>query len=798
MRNLFISLTMFLYFYLIFSPNLRCLCSKVDYQILNIDLFGICNNSEVIILYGEYGNILISNDWGKNWEQKTIKSLSNYINKIIAFDDKFWGLLDSTVIIKSDNGKRWEEIQLPINNKTVDVSIDSSFIYLLSSERKEIFILTHNYYPFDSIELENEITEFVPVKGYLIIGTNVGKLYIYDTEKRAMANLFDLSSTGNNIHNFNVDGGKIFFLVNNSLYSLYEPFSPPEFIANTPSSNYTVKDGEIYMLNVLITLVYNKMISNWVGFYKYDKMTREFVKVNNDNLNRFIDSSMFNIFLRAGKLNFKFVNDNVIIVVSNNKTILISGDKGVTWELVSFLDWPLYNFAVMNNYIWGTKQRSIFRSKDYGVTWLPQKADSIFVRSLAAIDYPTFLFFDSSGKGFAVNTLRFYYPETMKNFEILYSSDFGENYRSGSNKYLKPLNSVYKEFIDIIKYQDKFVLKKFNVNNLFNPGKPLTSVNIFLDSNFSENSAISALLYFDTIISKIFLLSDDKLYGYFWKGIYSDTSYYFRKDISSWISYSNDGVNWVKLFDTEVNEYPKLISVTTKGPIVLSMRGYTAETEIKMYLIDVFLNKTILLLQRNFPKNSDRYPLRFLLLQDNIIYSDPLDSIIYSCDLSSPSFPRWERLSIFDPLLNYFGYNIRFSDLYLLSDSVFCFSLKTSNKDYLIKAIVKDSIITNVEKDNFALNKLFVQTLPPFPQPASSFVKAKVYIEGFREIEKEYFKIYDLSGNTLTNAIKTSVDKLSPFLFEATLDVSGLPNGIYFVRYAKMEESFSFPIIIYR
>lgn len=797
MKRLIVFLTMFLYFCLIFSPNLQCLGSKVDYQILNIDLFGVCNNSMAVVLYGEYGNIMISNDWGKNWEQKTIKSPFNYINKIIVFNDKFWGLLDSTVIIKSDDGKRWEEIQLPINNKTVDVSIDSSFIYLLSSERNEIFILTQDYYHFDSIELENEITEFVSVKGYLVIGTNVGKLYIYNAEKRAIVNLFDFSSTGNNIHSFNVDGGTIFFLVNNSLYSLGEPFSSPEFITNILSSNYAVKNGEIYMLNVLITSVYNKMISNWVGFYKYDKMTREFIKVNNDNLNRFIDSSMFNIFLRAGKLNFKFVSDNVVIVASKNKTILISGDKGVTWELVSFLDWPLSNFSAMNNYMWGTKQRTIFRSTDYGVTWLPQKADSIFVKSLAAIDYPAFLFFDSSGKGFVTNILRFYYQDTMRNFEILYSNDFGESYRGGSNNYLRPLNSVYKEFIDIVKYQDKFVLKMFNVNNLFNPGKPLTSVNIFLNSNF-ENSPISALLYLDTIISKIFLLYDDKLYGYFWKGIYSDTSYYFRKDIRSWISYTTDGVNWVKLFDTEVYEYPKLISVTNRGPIVFSMRGYTAETEIKIYLIDVFLNKTILLLQKNIPKNSDKYPLRFFLLQDNVIYSDPLDSIIYTCDLSSPSFPRWERLSIFDPLLNYLGYNIRFSDVYLLNDSVFCFSLKTSNKDYLFKAVVQDSIITNVEKDSFALNKLFVQTLPPFPQPASSFVKAKVYIEGFREIKPEYFKIYNLSGNEITYRLGTKVDKLSPFLFETRFDVSGLPNGIYFVRYTKTEESFSFPIIIYK
>lgn len=284
--------------------------------------------------------------------------------------------------------------------------------------------------------------------------------------------------------------------------------------------------------------------------------------------------------------------------------------------------------------------------------------------------------------------------------------------------------------------------------------------------------------------------------------MYSDT-------LSSWIGYSTDGVNWNKLFDTDINAYCYTVDVTSKGLVAFFQRYYDSSlAQIKIYLVDVKSQKTILLLSKDVSAKVIDF-IYFPLLRfyniygDRIFYSDYLDSIPYVCDVSEGVVPKWERTRFFDTLFKYFGWeNVNFQprSFYISSDSMFFFFVSISNKGYLVRVFMQDSNISNVEDDGgngVPVNKLFVQTLPPFPQPASSYVKAKIYIEGFQEIKPEYFKFYDING-MLTHPIKISVEKLSPFLFEATYDVSSLPNGVYFVRYTKSESPLMFGILVYR
>lgn len=790
-----------------FSPILYSYNPKIDFQTLYIDFKGVCSNSNAVVAYGDdFTNILISTDKGETWMQKMILSIFNNLNKLIVYTDIFYGIADSSIIVKSFDGFNWSSYYNPIGTKFIDISADSNFIYLLSSKRNKLFILDKNAQLVDSIDINSYVMEIYSFRNNLLLGTNEGKLIIFTSEFDSEPKILDLSGFGSNVYNFFSDESRVYFLVSNTLCSLDSSDSLAEVVLANAPGNCTIKNGEIYSLRNEITYLYGKP-TKWVGCYRYNKNLKEFIKLNNDNLDRYIEH--FESFLPSPKLNFTFIDNDKIILVGQNKTILISSDRGRTWRLRSFRV-PGGTGApfVLNNYIWQPVGRMILRSTDYGVTWIPQKADSLFIISLASNNGIGYIFFDSSGKGFIVNSLEFYYPDSSRNFEILYTDDFGENYQRGNNKrlFLLGTGSGSSPLNEIVKFKNNFILKRVSRNNLSNGKTPLSFLEFF-DTNFTNTGA---LLLGDTVLYKIFFLDNpDTLYGYFWKGTFSDTAFYNYKDIKTWVGYTTDGVNWNKLFDTDINEFYYTVNATPKGIVGFQERYYDSTLEqVKIFFVDVKNRKTIVLLNKSVTREmrdfiNEGLVFMYPIVRDKVFYSDFLDSIVYVCDLSNSNFPKWERTHIFDPLFNYFN-DVGFHTFSSPSDSVFYFFLRTSKKlySYLFRAIIQDTNITNVENDDSnnsaMLNKLFVQVLSPFPQPASNIVRAKIYIERFREIKPEYFKLYDLSGNAITYTIKTSVDKLSPFLFEATFDVSGLPNGIYFVRYTPIEEQFLFPIVIYR
>lgn len=802
MKRIIFSLAAFLIFQCCFTSTIYSYNLKIEFQILDMDFEGICSNSKAVVAYGgEFTNILVSTDKGETWIQKIVLNILNNFNRLTVYNDTFYGVADSSIIVKSFDGLDWFNYYNPVGSKFVDISVDSNFIYLLSSERNKLFILNKNIQLVDSFEISTYITEIFSHKNKTYLGTKNGKVIILASELGSELKIVELGGFGISISNFFADGAKIYFLGDSTLYSLDSTNSQAEVVLANAPKNITVRNGEIYFIRNEITYLYKK-ISRWVGFYQYDKNLETFIKLNNDNLDRYIEH--FESFLPSSQLKFTFINDDKIILVTQNKTILMSSDKGRTWKLRCFyvpgISQPPF---VLKNYLWKPMGRMLLRSTDYGITWLPQKADSLFIISLKFNNGIRYVYFDSSGKGFIVNNLDAYYSDSSRNFEILYTDDFGENYRRGQNKRLMWLGRGNNYLSEVVRLKNKFVLKKVDWSNLSNKKTPLSHLEFF-DTNFTD---IGFRLFNDTILYKVFFLNNpDTLYGFFVKGTFSDTGGFNLKDIKTWIGYTTDGLSWEKLFDTDINDFYYYVNLTSKGVVIFKERAYDSTLlQLSIFFVDLKNRTTSILLTKSVTSEmrdfmNEGLVFIYTVLNDKVFYSDFLDSVIYVCNLSNFNIPNWERTHIFDPLLNYFSYDVAFHNFSTPSDSVFYFFLKTpkSTSSYLIKAIVQDSIITNVEKDSFALNKVFVQTLPPFPQPASSFVNAKIYIDGFREVKPEYFKLYDLSGNALTNAIKINVDKLSPFLFEATFDVSSLPNGIYFVRYTTTEEAFIFPIVIHR
>jgi len=796
----------------IFAQILYAFNPKLEFDILDIDFKGVCSNSRAVVAYGDYfTNTLVSTDKGKTWSHKMILSLFNTLNKLVVYNDIFYGIADSSIIVKSSDGIHWSSFFNPINEKFIDIAADSNYIYLVSAEKNKIFVLDMNAQSIETLPFDYEVTEIFSFNNNLFIGTSSGQIIIMNFQKYSVS-ILNVAKFGKKIQKFIADENRIYFVVDTTLCTLNKDFTSAELVLANAPLNFTIRKGEIYYLKNEITYVFSR-IARWIGFYRYNKNLNQFVKVNNDNLNRYIEN--FDTFLPNFELKFSFIDDDNIIVVSANKTILMSTNGGKNWELRCFLV-PGYGtdlIFVLNNYIWKAMGKMILRSTDFGVTWLPQKADSLFIISLASIGTIRFIFFDTSGKGCIVNSVNYYYSDSTRNFGILLTNDYGENYK---NKYYKLGDKVQLDWLGIaenylsemIKFKDRFVLKRVNWQNLNAGRKPYSHLE-FYDTNFTFTDSRR---FNDTVLLKILYLGNpDTLFGYFWTGTYSDTAFAYYKDIKSWIGYTCDGYNWEKLFDVDVNEYYYKVWSTPYGPVGVLERYYDSTlAQAKSFFVDVQKRKTVTLFNKYYKMEEYdfyNYPIvdLFTIANDKVFYSEDIDkSPILVCDLSSQELPNWKPTNIFEPFFVRFNNELSLSPFLTATDSIFYFFIATPlGSAFLVKATIRDSMPSAVEEEGvtnkfFELDRIFVQVQPPFPQPASNFVKAKIYIEQFNDIYPEFFKLYDISGNPLQLPLKVTLEKLSPFLFLANIDVSSLPNGIYFVRYTKQETEFFFPIIVYR
>lgn len=805
MKRFVLHSNFFVLIYFLLTITLLSSDAITEYQLVFMDLYGTVSNSKAVVIWGENCNILISTDKGESWSQKAIVgNLVSNINKIKVVDETFYGLIDSTIIILSNDGLSWSKYSIPVDDKFADITADESFLYLLNSDKNKVYMLTRTgFLLVDSINLDYRATELFSFNSTTFLGTDQGKLIIFNKSNEKVE--LDLTSIGNYIYNFFPDDGKVYFTVGTTLCFFNDIDNTVNVILQNAPSNCVVKNGEIYSVKVETYFIFNKYLNKWISFYKYDKEQKQFLKVNSDTIYHFIEQ--MNLFLPVSNLNINFIDNNRIIIATRNKTIIMSKNGGKNFELISFI--PKINRPpkVLNNYLWAINSKTVFRSTDYGITWLPQKADSLFIVNLNSMKGFTFFYFDSSGKGFIVNDLEYYYPDTNRNFEILYTNDFGENYVRGENKKLVWLKLARGE-TQIVRFKDKFILKQYSISNIDNNKLPFSHFEFF-DTNFT---ATGYRLFNDTILYKIFFLGNtDTLFGYFVKGNFSNISQLVSDTtLTTWIGYTTDGINWYKLFDTELSYFSQTIDETSKGLVCFNERVYDSLfIQYKIHFIDVKNRKTILLLNREIPFeviNFFDYPtIQFYNIErDRILYSDYLDSTLYVCDVSEQIVPKWEKSNFLDTLFKYFGWENIYLPLrvFLASkDSILFFFVSTPNGSNFVRVIIDDSNVNNVVDENErggSLNKLFVQTLPPFPIPAKNLVKTKIYIEKFQEIEPEYFRIYDINGKLVDNPVNISVEKLLPFLFEASFDVSNLPNGVYLIRYVKPESQFMFLIVVDR
>ncbi|MGB9763524.1 MAG: WD40/YVTN/BNR-like repeat-containing protein [Minisyncoccia bacterium] len=802
MKNLSKLLVLILLFHL--NSVLKPKEYKTEIEVLNVDFKGICNNSKSIILYGNFTNILISTDTGATWQQKSILGLNNEINKINVCQDEFWGIIDSSIIIMSKDGLNWSIITNSFNQKIIDIACDTRFIYLLSETKNKVYILDKNFILIDSISFNMHLTEMISYGDKIFIGTSDGKLLLLFWENVTLkTNIIDLYAYGDEIRKFVIDNGNLYFLVDNNLCFINISDPNPKFYAKLNSYDYAINDGKLVKLKPMITTILNFPFK-WIGCYYYDG--NNFNKVNFDYPDRFIEDN--NLFL-TGELIYKFISKNTILAVGSNKTILMSRDGGLNWKIVSFF--PVASDAsllILNNHHWAYLSRTVFHSSNFGATWLPQKFDSSYIKRLSSITKVAFLFFDTTGKGFYINSLDYTNSDSTKNFKVMFSNDFGENYFRVQNSRLETLASASVPLkFDFLRFKNFYILYGLNLQNLLIKGKNPKSFLEFYDSSFYSKGF---RVFNDTILYKIKLsYTGDTLFGLFYNGTFyeDDTSYinYNLKNLNCWIGFSIDGYSWEKLFDLNINEVYNYIFSVPKGFVGWMNRMWDSTlyrshiffADLDKKTSKIFNTKIVTNQEIDFTNN---FVFEFLaVLGNNVFVSGKLDSNIYVYNLENLD-ENPVKTSIFDNVLSYSEYQLSFF-WKQYKDSVLYFGIhpRSNKKEILVRMSFIEKDYSNIDKqhDNNTRNNLLIQVLPPFPQPTYSQVKVKIFLEHFCELMPQNFKIYDYLGNNVITPISNfNLERISPFFYEINIKLDNFSNGVYFIVYTSKDLAFSFPVVV--
>jgi len=104
------------------------LCFEFETIPLKISFFGGVSCSQNVIIYGDFGSYLFTNDLGKHWTQKFV-GVFDQIRAVVNYNDTLWGITIQGKLLKStDCGLSW-------NIQQLDIDTSELWLNLLVNER---------------------------------------------------------------------------------------------------------------------------------------------------------------------------------------------------------------------------------------------------------------------------------------------------------------------------------------------------------------------------------------------------------------------------------------------------------------------------------------------------------------------------------------------------------------------------------------------------------------------------------------------------------------------------------------
>ncbi|MDX9791696.1 MAG: T9SS type A sorting domain-containing protein, partial [Candidatus Kapabacteria bacterium] len=746
--------------------SIKLFSQEFDYEKLHFDLVGVTHANGKIVAYGYSGHVLVSTDKGENWTSVKIFEDDKNITKMSFSENNFYGICFEGIIFKTDFDLNVTE-QRSESLNYYDFDIGNNLYVVSSNNAVKVFDINLEFIKEIPVESTNVVSQISAFNEHLYLPTNSGKIVDINRNDNDLVSIIDVSSAGNSVSQIIPNDELLILNIDNKSYELELNDNYKIRLLTDTCSQLHSFNNNLYDLRKKAN--YTKNVA-WLELYKFNN--GDFKLITMDSIDRYVTPDL-NI------REYKFFGTNNIIAVGTNKTIYISDSKGENWKLKSL--YKQYGKHYWLNDQVGFQintQGQICKTINGGITWLPQIfTDTLIKLTQVSGSLGSAFYMNEQGKGFywfATTTMPL--KDTTKNFNTLYTDDFGETYISIWDWGFKG-----KTFIN--EFASQFQVEVFEINNsLIMPIVPqkgdITKNNrtFVFDIDPEHNNSKSTKI--DSISIVAMTKFEDKIYALMWerRNPSKDIPFWFDST-KYWIASSIDeGKNWNFEFECSMNPHLNgfyrnkkdniiLFESTLESVKITSDSGFTPHS---FYFIDVKNKQSKLIYQDTiYYNNATNYyeaiSTTIMLYNDYVYLKTKKDDII-KCNINDINSPKWESSKLLsnDSL---FGLITHYFDSVLYSGS-YKYKLRkpTSVKDY------------QIENERYCFN------VPPYPQPAFNKVTLQYYLGQVVDLSKFHVQIYDLYGNEKTNAKELILSQQSNFIIEVVWNTEKIETGIYFVK----------------
>lgn len=745
------------------------------------DLNGVESSGDTIVVFGNLGSGMISFDEGKIWNN--IKPYENeIINSIFIKNKKLITFSESGIIKESKNwGESWNEIST-INDTIISIEQYNERYYVIS--KKNIFLLNDKYQILNSYNLRKSINinssdnpNIEPILTFYkneVIALDSGQIFKFDLN----LNIIDTLILPNNLSCYSL------YSTTNELFARSHPYLYiiEDFSTPIPFLNYVQKNIDLFDSNDYYVHYFKVINDKLYCFNPFTKNNRypflnyyQIIDSNEAILNGTIDFSQekANGFFKQRLKDLENVGNNLFLVSDKNMLVKYNRNTDET-EMIS----NLYEFNSKGDY-------------------LPIRVND----SIA--------FYQTGNKFFKMNMINKSWErlssDSIVNSNINNSILFRKfDYKSGNLIY------IIKSFNDGIKsilYESKdfgISFSKHELQNLIlSQAISILDINhtetsTYVTINYREPSSINEVLMFDKnynfkestrdsnfVIKKIKYLSDNKIIR-----ITSDFSHDQLKNDINKISSSNDGGNtW-----NDIKEYgyskPDTIIYNDGSSYITSYPDYLTTYDFEVNGVSYWLNAI-------YSKDKSKFKFDLINLEtfeSNIIY----EMNLISNNGVSITFENYKDTTIIvvnDQIFkgkdifninNWVKYKfpnngriassrfVRFGNRYYTSyfDDIHSYNLYWLNFN-------SENVFNNIKLKDIETLPYFYNS-PPYPQPTSSLVTTKVYLDQAINLSKNSIKIFDVNGKQVEKGNNVEISGKN-WPTTLTWDSSNQPPGVYFI-----------------
>lgn len=519
----------FIYLFLIISCS-QLFADESQFRFINQELNfrGVVNTGTKIICYGDYGSILTSTDLGKSWEQTRISDYRDTIVKLYYFNNNILGFTKSGKnIFSNDNGTTWSFTQNQNIQNIKAITKDSNYFYIREPQNLKVFDFNFQLIAILNDTLINTSNSNEP--SFLCVYDD--KVYFnafnYDVISIPLKDL--LNSNPNFKFNKFADSIRVItsMCINkNKLLTTY--FSKKQAIfseititdLNSDTSIFkstkyaffnSYSDSNYFALIDYEVNEYEKGKYNNINIYKFNNVNNDFVKIGNSSKNASYLGDIVDLYidyLDYTPRDYCRINDSTIIIVAKYKTIYITNNNGISWDLVSTYTSPFYSFFFDNGKEYYFKGKcDMFNSSNSGQTFSTNLYDSLLFSQMnkLGLSNPSNLVMDSTGKTIGLC----YTQNDHRNAYFIKSNDFGKTFLlQKADKIQSVKNSKFETKSIISKLDDNYVFSQSSKDStewLTRIYKLDSNLNVLSSATLNNNRIVHFIDYDKN--NKVFLVN---------------------------------------------------------------------------------------------------------------------------------------------------------------------------------------------------------------------------------------------------------------------------------------------------